>query len=71
MLRDFEESDTKGPDVGRYGVRLAGDALGSHIVGCANKGIGVAFGSEFATDAEIAEFDLAIAAEENVRWLYV
>ena len=66
VLRNFEQRDAKGPNVRGDGVGLAGDALGGHVVGRADEGVGVAFGPEFATDAEVAEFDLAVAAEEDV-----
>jgi len=45
---------------------LAGDALGGHVVGGADKGVCVAAGAKFAGDAEVAEFDGAGAAEEDV-----
>ena len=66
MLRDFEQGDAERPDVGGDGVGLAGDALGRHVVGCADEGVCVAFGAEFAADAEVAELDAAGAAEEDV-----
>ena len=66
VLRDFEQGDAQGPDVGGDGVGLAGDALGGHVVGGADEGVGVAFGAEFAADAEVAELDLTVAAEEDV-----
>lgn len=66
MLGDFEEGDAQGPDVGGDGVGLARDALGGHVVGGADEGVGVAFGAEFAGDAEVAEADEALAGEEDV-----
>jgi hypothetical protein len=66
VLRDFEQRDAEGPDIGSDGVRLAGDSFRGHVVGCADKGVGVSFGAEFAADAKVAELDLAVAAEENV-----
>lgn len=66
MLGDLEEGDAERPDVGGDGVGLAGDALRGHIVGGADEGVGVAAGAELAADAEVAELDLAVAAEEDV-----
>ncbi len=66
VLGHFQQGDAEGPDVGGDGVGLAGDALGCHVVGCADEGVGVAFGAEFAADAEVAEADLAGAGEEDV-----
>ena len=69
MLRDLEESYTKGPHIRGNGVRLPSDALRCHIVGGSDKGVSVATGAELAADAEVAEFDLSIAAEEDVGGL--
>lgn len=55
---------------------MSGYALGGHVVGSADEGVGIALGAELAADAEVAKFDLAVAAEEDVggfdvwkRWL--
>lgn len=45
------------------------DALRSHVVGCADEGVGVALGPELAANAKVAEFDLTVAAKENVGGL--
>ena len=66
VLDDLEEGDAERPDVGGDGVALALDAFGGHVVGGADEGVGVAFGAEFAGDAEVAEFDLPGAVEEDV-----
>ena len=66
MLRDLEQGHAQGPDVRGDGVGLAGDALWGHVVRGADERVGVAFGAELAANAEVAEFDLAVAAEENV-----
>lgn len=62
VLGDFEECDTKGPYVRGYGITLSGYALGGHVVGSADEGVGIALGAELAADAEVAKFDLAAAA---------
>ena len=67
MLRHFEERYPQGPDVRGDGVGLPGNALGRHVIGGADECVGIAAGAEFAANAEVAEFDLAIAAEEDVR----
>ena len=71
VLRDLEKGDAQRPDVGGDGIGLPGDALGRHVVGRADKGVGVAAGAELAADAEVAELDLAIAAEKDVGGLDV
>jgi len=71
VLCHLQQSDTQRPHVGGDGVGLALDALGRHVVGCADEGVGIAFGAEFAADAKVAEFDLAVAAEEDVGRLDV
>ncbi len=71
MLGDLEQGDAERPDVRGDGVRLTGDALGSHVVRRADEGVCVALCAEFAADSEIAEFDLAVAAEEDVGWFDV
>lgn len=71
MLGDLEEGDTRGPDVGGDGVRLPRNALGGHVVAGTDESAGVALGAELARHAEIAEFDVAVAAEEDVAGLDV
>ncbi len=66
VLGHLEQGHAEGPDVRGDGVGLARDALGRHVVGGADEGVGVAFGAEFAADAEVAEADLARAGEEDV-----
>lgn len=67
MLSDLQQSHAEGPDVGGDGVRLPGDPFRRHVVGRADKRVGVAFGAKLATDAKIAQFHLAIATQEDVR----
>lgn len=38
---------------------------------CADKSVCDTLGAEFAGDAEVAKFDLAVATEKNVRWFNV
>ena len=45
---------------------MSRDALGRHVVGGTDECVGIALGAEFAADAKVAEFDLPIAAEEDV-----
>jgi hypothetical protein len=45
---------------------LTRDTFGGHVVGCTDKGVGIALCTELATDTEIAELDLTVAAEEDV-----
>lgn len=66
MLGHFQQGDAEGPDIGGDGVGLARDSFGCHVVGCADEGVGVAFGAKFTTDAEIAEADETRAGEEDV-----
>ena len=66
VLRDLQKGDAERPYVRRDGVGLSLDALRGHIVGCADEGSGFALGAEFAGYAEVAELDLAVAAEEDV-----
>lgn len=68
MLRDLQQGHAEGPDVGGDGVRLPGDPFGGHVVGRADKRVGVTFGAELATHSEIAQFHLTIATQEDVRW---
>lgn len=69
VLGDFEEGDAQRPDVGSDGVGLAGDAFRRHVVGGADKGVGVAAGAERPADAKIAQFHLTVAAKEDVGGL--
>ena len=50
---------------------MTSDTFGGHVVGCADKGVGIALRTEFSADTEIAEFDLAVTANENVGRLDV
>lgn len=54
VLRDFQKGDAEGPNVRGDGVGFASDALRCHVVGGANEGVGVPFGTEFAADSEVA-----------------
>lgn len=69
VLGNFEEGDAEGPDVRGDGVGLAGDALGRHVVGCADEGIGIATGAELAADTEVTQLHLSIATEEDIGGL--
>lgn len=66
MLCNFKQCNSKGPDVGCDGVRLPGDSLRGHVVGCADEGVCIALGSEFTADTKVTELDLTVAAEEDV-----
>jgi hypothetical protein len=66
VLCNLQQRDTQRPHIGGDGVGLALDPLGRHVVGSADEGVGIAFGAELAADAKVAEFDLAVAAEEDV-----
>ena len=66
MLRYLEEGDSSAPNVRCDGVRLSRDPLRGHVVRCTDKCICVAFGSELAADAEIAQLDFAISTQEDV-----
>ena len=66
MLGYFEKGDTSTPDIGCDGVRLSCDPLRSHVVRCADERIGIAFGSKLAAHSEIAQFDLAVSAQEDI-----
>lgn len=50
---------------------MTSDTFGGHVVGCADEGVGIALRAEFSADTEIAEFDLAVTANENVGRLDV
>lgn len=71
MLSDFKQRDAQRPDIGSDGVRLARDPFRSHVIRCANEGIGIALGPEFSADSKIAKLDLAVAAEKDVGWFDV
>lgn len=71
VLGHLQQRDAQGPDIRRDGVGLALDALGRHVVRRPDEGIGVALGAEFPAHAEIAQFDLSVAAQEDVRGLDV
>lgn len=71
MLGNLEQRHTQRPDVRRDGIRLARDPLGRHIVRRADKRVGIALGPKFAADPEIAQFDLSVAAEQDIRWFDV
>lgn len=45
---------------------MSGYSLRSHVVGGTNKSVRVALAAEFTADAKVAEFDLPVAAEEDV-----
>jgi len=47
---------------------LTCDSLGRHVVRCADEGIRISLGTEFSTDTKVAQFYLAVAAEEDVAW---
>ena len=66
MLRHFQKCDAEGPDIGGDGVGFASNALRSHIVRGADKGVGVPFGAEFAANAEVAKTNLTRAGQEDV-----
>lgn len=66
MLSDFHQRYTKGPHVGRDGVRLASDTLGGHVVVGANEGVGIPLCAELARHSKVNELYLPISAEENV-----
>lgn len=71
VLGHFEEGDPERPHVGSDCVGLTSDSLRGHVIGCTDEGIGIAFGPEFSADAEVAELDLAVAAEEDIGGLDV
>ena len=50
---------------------MTGDSLRGHIVGGADEGVGVSFGTELATDTKVAKLDLAVTAQQNVGGLDV
>jgi hypothetical protein len=50
---------------------LTRDTFWGHVVRCTNEGVGVTLGAEFTTDTEIAQFNLAVAAQKNVGRLDV
>ncbi len=66
MLCHLEECHAQAPNIRSNGVRLPCDTLRRHVVARTNKRIRVPPCAEFARDAEIAELDLAVAAEEDV-----
>ena len=66
MLRHFQKSDPEGPDIRGDGVGFASNALRSHIVRGANKGVGVPFGAKLAANAKVAKADLTGSGQENV-----
>lgn len=66
MLGDFKQSHAQGPDVGSYGVGLTSNTLWCHVIRGADERIGITLGAELAADTEVAELDLAIAAEQDV-----
>ena len=71
MLGDLEQGDAQRPHVRGDGVRLARDALRRHVVRGADEGVGVAARAELAADAEVAQLDLPVAAQEDVGGLDV
>ena len=71
VLGDLQERDARAPHVGGDGVALARDTLRGHVVGRADEGVCVAFRSELAAHAEVAQLDLAVAAQEDVAGLDV
>ncbi len=71
VLSNLEQGHAGRPDIRGDGVRLARDALGRHVVAGSDEGIRLAFGTEVAGNAKVAQLDGAIAAEENVAWFDV
>ena len=71
MLSDLEEGHAKRPDIRGDGVALACDTLRRHVVASADEGIGITACAELTTDAKVAEFHGAVAAEEDVGGFYV
>lgn len=71
VLGYLEQCHAQAPHVRRNGVALACDALWSHVVGRADERVGGTACARFAADAEVAEFDRAVAAEKDVAWLDV
>lgn len=66
VLGDFEQRHPQGPDIRGDCVRLTRDSFGGHVVRCSDEGVGVAFGAEFAADAKVAEFHLAVATQQDI-----
>lgn len=66
MLCDFQQRHAGTPYVGGDGIALPSDTLGSHVVRCADERVRVTLSSELAADTKIAEFDLPVAAEEDI-----
>lgn len=71
VLCNFKQCNSEGPDVGGDGVGLSSDSLRGHVVGCANESVCIALGSEFTAYTKVAKFDLAVAAEKDIRWFYI
>lgn len=71
VLCNFKQCNSEGPDVGGDGVGLSSDSLRGHVVGCANKSVCIALGPEFAAYTKVTKFDLAVAAEKDIRRFYI
>lgn len=69
MLGHFQQRDAQRPHIRRDGVRLARDPFRSHVVRRADERVGIAFRAELAADPEVAELNLAVSTEQDVRWL--
>lgn len=67
---EFHDGEAETPHVGLDGVLLALDALGRHVRGCADEGVGDGV-DELARDAEIAQLDEAARVDEDVGRLDV
>lgn len=66
MLSHFQKGNTEGPDVRGDGVRFASDALRCHVIGGADEGVGVPFGTELAANAKVTKADLTGAGQEDI-----
>jgi hypothetical protein len=66
VLGDFEQRNAGRPDVGRDGVRLASDTLGSHVIRGPDEGIGLALCTEIARHAEVAKLNVSVPADQDI-----
>jgi len=71
VLSNLEKCDTRRPDVGCDGVRLASNTLRCHVVAGADERVGLALCTEITRHTKVAELDVSIPAEQDVAGLDV
>ena len=71
VLRDLQQRHAERPDVRVDGVGLPGDPFRRHVVRGSDESVRIPSRSELAAYAKVAQLDLPVPAQQDVRWLDV